>query len=80
MFNFFIYFFLINLDVPDRFGNPKVSIGLPDRPLKQRPRSASGNLDHSLIDQSVQSLALEEHAKLKREHVARKEKVFIFIF
>ncbi len=56
----------------DRFGNPKVQIGLPDRPLR-RPRSASANLDMSMyvIAQSTEDLS----ETFQRKHVARREQV-----
>lgn len=56
----------------DRFGNPKVQIGLPDRPMR-RPRSASANLDMSM---SVTAQSTEDlRETFQRQHVARREQV-----
>ena len=56
--------------MPDRFGNPKVTIGLPNRPLR-RPRSASANLDMSMTVQSTDDLK----EKFRRENAAKREQV-----
>jgi len=67
--------YLNYLDVPDRFGNPKVSIGLPGRPLR-RPNSASDSLDHSLIEKISQTVKEEMRKKEVRSgHIARREEV-----
>ena len=61
--------------MPDRFGNPKVSIGLPGRPLR-RPNSASDSLDHSLIEKISQTVKEEMRKKEVRSgHIARREEV-----
>lgn len=56
--------------MPDRFGNPKVHIGLPSKPLR-RPRSASANLDMSMTVQSGENL----NEKFRRENAAKREQV-----
>ena len=55
----------------DRFGNPKVTIGLPTRPLS-RPRSASAYLDLSLMEKSSEDLRGSFH----REMTAKRLQVY----
>ena len=61
--------------MPDRFGNPKASIGLPDRPMR-RPRSASGSLDYSLVEKINQTIQEEiKKGDYKRNNAVKREDV-----
>lgn len=64
-----------NLNIPDRFGNPKASVGISTgRPMRRHVSSASDSLDYSLREKTSQ--AVRQEAKMKearREHAAKRE-------